>query len=326
MTARRPYYSCACFYTQNIYIDQYPMHVSFTDPQQFRRDYERVLHRRGCKTPEQFANVLEKVEKEVDRRMKLGAESLQRRAAISRNYKPLHPEVFVLQESFLAAEFLEAVRFCGLPEASLESLLNRVHSIPGKRIHRLPIFLPEFCRALVEELENFERSDVPKGRPNTMNNYGVLLNELGFDELFLTPLREKYLQPLASLLFPDWGGGRLDSHRAFVVKYALHEDLDLGGHYDNAEVPANERRYTEVEHVFGQGILHRGQQVHGALPITSGERWNLIIWMRASSLRNKLCPMCDREPRLVETLGEGDGFSEAGGEGRAETVNVCAVI
>ncbi|MEE6504087.1 hypothetical protein FKM82_005061 [Ascaphus truei] len=219
----------------------------------------------------------------------------------------------------------------------------------GKRIHRLPIFLPEFCRALVEELENFERSDVPKGRPNTMNNYGVLLNELGFDELFLTPLREKYLQPLASLLFPDWGGGRLDSHRAFVVKYALHEDLDLGGHYDNAEVtlnvslgkeftdgnlyfsdmrqvPANERRYTEVEHVFGQGILHRGQQVHGALPITSGERWNLIIWMRASSLRNKLCPMCDREPRLVETLGEGDGFSEAGGEGRAETVNVCAVI
>ncbi|MEE6504090.1 hypothetical protein FKM82_005061 [Ascaphus truei] len=159
MTARRPYYSCACFYTQNIYIDQYPMHV---------------LHRRGCKTPEQFANVLEKVEKEVDRRMKLGAESLQRRAAISRNYKPLHPEVFVLQESFLAAEFLEAVRFCGLPEASLESLLNRVHSIPGKRIHRLPIFLPEFCRALVEELENFERSDVPKGRPNTMNNYGVL--------------------------------------------------------------------------------------------------------------------------------------------------------
>ncbi|MEE6504080.1 hypothetical protein FKM82_005061 [Ascaphus truei] len=334
MTARRPYYSCACFYTQNIYIDQYPMHV---------------LHRRGCKTPEQFANVLEKVEKEVDRRMKLGAESLQRRAAISRNYKPLHPEVFVLQESFLAAEFLEAVRFCGLPEASLESLLNRVHSIPGKRIHRLPIFLPEFCRALVEELENFERSDVPKGRPNTMNNYGVLLNELGFDELFLTPLREKYLQPLASLLFPDWGGGRLDSHRAFVVKYALHEDLDLGGHYDNAEVtlnvslgkeftdgnlyfsdmrqvPANERRYTEVEHVFGQGILHRGQQVHGALPITSGERWNLIIWMRASSLRNKLCPMCDREPRLVETLGEGDGFSEAGGEGRAETVNVCAVI
>ncbi|MEE6504089.1 hypothetical protein FKM82_005061 [Ascaphus truei] len=171
--------------------------------------------------------------------MKLGAESLQRRAAISRNYKPLHPEVFVLQESFLAAEFLEAVRFCGLPEASLESLLNRVHSIPGKRIHRLPIFLPEFCRALVEELENFERSDVPKGRPNTMNNYGVLLNELGFDELFLTPLREKYLQPLASLLFPDWGGGRLDSHRAFVVKYALHEDLDLGGHYDNAEVTLN---------------------------------------------------------------------------------------
>lgn len=30
-----------------------------------------------------------------------------------------------------------------------------------------------FCQALLEELEHFEQSDMPKGRPNTMNNYGV---------------------------------------------------------------------------------------------------------------------------------------------------------
>lgn len=42
-----------------------------------------------------------------------------------------------------------------------------------KRIFRLPVFTEEFCQAFIEELENFEQSDMPKGRPNSMNNYGV---------------------------------------------------------------------------------------------------------------------------------------------------------
>lgn len=42
-----------------------------------------------------------------------------------------------------------------------------------KRIYRLPVFTAPFCQALLEELEHFEQSDMPKGRPNTMNNYGV---------------------------------------------------------------------------------------------------------------------------------------------------------
>lgn len=42
-----------------------------------------------------------------------------------------------------------------------------------QRIYRLPVFTPPFCQALLEELEHFEQSDMPKGRPNTMNNYGV---------------------------------------------------------------------------------------------------------------------------------------------------------
>lgn len=46
-------------------------------------------------------------------------------------------------------------------------------SAEEKRIYRLPVFTVPFCQALLEELENFERSDLPKGRPNTMNNYGV---------------------------------------------------------------------------------------------------------------------------------------------------------
>lgn len=65
------------------------------------------------------------------------------------------------------------------------------------------------------------------------------------------------------------------------------------------------------------GILHRGQHMHGALPITKGERCNLIIWMRSSRIRNSLCPMCNEKPKLVKTVGNGDGFTGA------ETVQLC---
>ncbi|XP_054568764.1 2-oxoglutarate and iron-dependent oxygenase domain-containing protein 2 isoform X2 [Eptesicus fuscus] len=213
-----------------------------------------------------------------------------------------------------------------------------------KRIYRLPVFTAPFCQALLEELEHFEQSDMPKGRPNTMNTSGVLLHELGLDEPLVTPLRERFLQPLMALLYPDCGGGWLDSHRAFVVKYAPGQDRELGCHYDNAELTINVslgKAFTggalyfgdlfqapsalatplEVEHVVGQGVLHRGGQLHGARPLGTGERWNLIVWLRASAVRNRLCPMCCRKPDLVDDEGFGDGFTRE----EPTTVDVCTM-
>lgn len=58
--------------------------------------------------------------------------------------------------------------------ATLELPANHVPPFAGeKRIYRVPVFTAAFCQALLEELEHFEQSDMPKGRPNTMNNYGV---------------------------------------------------------------------------------------------------------------------------------------------------------
>lgn len=51
--------------------------------------------------------------------------------------------------------------------------LSAPPSSEQKRIYRVPVFSVGFCQALLEELEHFEQSDMPKGRPNTMNNYGV---------------------------------------------------------------------------------------------------------------------------------------------------------
>ncbi len=66
-----------------------------------------------------------------------------------------------------------------------------------------------------------------------------MLNELGFDDGLISPLREHYLKPLCRLLYPDWVGPTLDSHKAFVVNYRPEGDLDLDYHYDNAEVTLN---------------------------------------------------------------------------------------
>lgn len=87
-----------------------------------------------------------------------------------------------------------------------------------------------------------------------ISSFQILLNELGFDDGFFTPLREQYLSPLTSLLFPDCGGCCLDSHKAFVVKYDMNEDLDLSYHYDNAEVTLNVslgKDFTEGNLYFG---------------------------------------------------------------------------
>ena len=85
-------------------------------------------------------------------------------------------------------------------------------------------------------------------------NWQVLLMELGFDDNFLNPLRTKYLSRLTALLFPDVGGDSLDSHRAFVVKYKLGEDVDLNHHYDNAEVTIN----VSLGKEFSDGDLYFG--------------------------------------------------------------------
>lgn len=80
------------------------------------------------------------------------------------------------------------------------------------------------------------------------------------DEDLITPLRDLYLSPMASLLYPDCGGRSLDSHKAFVVKYDMNEDLDLSYHYDNAEVTLN----VCLGKAFTEGGLYFGdmRQVH----------------------------------------------------------------
>ncbi|XP_077811774.1 2-oxoglutarate and iron-dependent oxygenase domain-containing protein 2 isoform X2 [Macaca mulatta] len=407
VAAPRRFCRCACFYTDNLYVARYGLHVRFRGEQQLLRDYGPILRNRGCVSAKDFQQLLAEWPQEDGRphlvtalchpswsrrwsggsgsgrsqrlgkpssrvpttqrglrsmthcRMQLWPPSFwprlstvcpraQTSRAFSSGWRQYQQE---LEGSVGPACQEQDICIHSIPAMSLVSsfLPSHLPSCPHpanreKRIYRVPVFTAPFCQALLEELEHFEQSDMPKGRPNTMNNYGVLLHELGLDEPLMTPLRERFLQPLMALLYPDCGGGRLDSHRAFVVKYALGQDLELGCHYDNAELTLNValgKVFTggalyfgglfqaptalteplEVEHVVGQGVLHRGGQLHGARPLGTGERWNLVVWLRASAVRNRLCPMCRCEPDLVDDEGFSDGFTRE----EPTAVDVCAL-
>ena len=53
----------------------------------------------------------------------------------------------------------------------------------------------------VEELDKFHGTGLPARRPNSMNNYGIVVNEIGMEPA-LDQLCHNLLQPLAHYLFP----------------------------------------------------------------------------------------------------------------------------
>ena len=145
-----------------------------------------------------------------------------------------------------------------------------------------------------------------------------------------------HIEPICKKLYPDLidNGVGIDSYKAFTVEYngnknVANPDLELGTHFDNCEVTLNipltssEQDYDGSELYFeykngfkslhmevGRGILHSGRHVHGVMPIEEGYRHNVIIWIRSSEVRNKVCPMCNEVPILETIQGTtGDGFT-----------------
>jgi hypothetical protein len=228
-------------------------------------------------------------------------------ALIQERYSPLYPHLFRLREEMFVPSLVRAVR-AGRPEA-LRGLCTEVN--PG--IFVFGMLAPRFCGELLEELAHFEQwcgdNELPMIRPNTMNNYGAVLDTFGFQAM-LQELMHQYVSPLARLFYRDVGGDSLDSHHGFVVEYKPGKDVSLDFHVDASDVTLNVclgKEFTggelyfrgvrcgicqqsewrpeeefQLTHVPGQAILHRGRHRHGAHPITGGERFNLILWCNSS--------------------------------------------
>jgi hypothetical protein len=248
---------------------------------------------------------------------------------IRTHYPRLHPRLYTLRDEFFAPALLWAVR-TGTRKA-LREVIREAH--PG--VYVFDMLRPRFCRELLEEAAHFERWGGQNGlglvRPNTMNNYGTVLDSLGFYPM-LDELMNEYVTPFAALVYADVGGNSLDSHHGFIVEYQPGKDTKLDFHVDASDVTLNVclgKEFTggtlffrgvrcgrcqqtewrpeeefEIAHTAGQAILHRGKHRHGANPIVSGERYNLILWCNSSRY--------DQQP-------EGDGCPAwCGWQGRHE--------
>ena len=193
----------------------------------------------------------------------------------------------------------------------------------GPRVWSFPLFTPEACGRLLDEIDRraaARRPDERSGRPpNSMHAYGVVLEELGLGA-FLKELRA-LLAPLASLHFADTGGGDLDGEHGFLAEYGPDADDALGYHVDDSAVTLNlclggsfsgselyfrglrcdGHRQTgtrrgeafELEHEVGTAILHAGRHRHGVHPIRRGRRRNLILWMQSSAAK-RAAASCQR--------------------------------
>lgn len=184
----------------------------------------------------------------------------------------------------------------------------------------------EFCDMLVNEASHYRSLGMPQQAPNSMNNYGLVLNEVGLRPTFDKVLQgfllgigarlfggdanratELHGQPLCTDM---WGGGTLDYHHTFIVRYRPDEDRHLDMHVDDCDVTFNfgltessdfggsdlafcgmrgsesHRRHScTYKHDKGRCVVHAGKLRHGAMDIKSGERHNLIVWTKSKGYR-----------------------------------------
>ncbi|EDQ85559.1 uncharacterized protein MONBRDRAFT_38748 [Monosiga brevicollis MX1] len=190
------------------------------------------------------------------------------------------------------------------PEAAIRSLAREI--TPG--VWSFGMFTPEFCDLMAADLAAYEKSGLPKTRPNSMNRYGMILADMGMASM-LDRLLWEMLNPIQRALLPALAQGlALDHHHSFVVQYEEGLDVHLDMHTDDAEFTCNvnltddfsgsgltfcgmhgatsHRKLAGVyQHQRGHAVVHAGLHRHGADPLQTGRRENLIIWCRSSAYR-----------------------------------------
>ena len=136
-----------------------------------------------------------------------------------------------------------------------------------------PALTDDFCDALVREVDHYRRSGLPSRNPNSMNQYGLILNDVGMRGTFSAFLKYVLL-PVGARLFgddrdrsravggaahagEDWGGATLSDHHTFVVQYAKGRDTHLDMHIDECDVTFN-FGLTDAAHFAGNDLTFCG--------------------------------------------------------------------
>lgn len=177
---------------------------------------------------------------------------------------------------------------------------------PG--VFQCQFFDPQGLIKLREYFDNASRAQIPLRPPYglVLNRFGAMLDSRSEGylaapsfQLFYSELMNKYMRPIARLLFPEITGFDTQTF-GFSIQYQAGMDTSLRLHTDassatlniNMNMPGEEFTGSEVGFYDsttgkvnrvsfkpGVAMIHRGNIAHAAQPITSGERSNLVFWL-----------------------------------------------
>lgn len=200
-------------------------------------------------------------------------------------------------------------------KARFSSLLN---STNVEDVYTVQLFTEGFTKLLLEELDFHEASGIPLRRPNGMNRFGAILQELGLAAM-IDSLASTYLIPMARILFQKHvGPANLMHNYPFIVRYQPGQDVSLSEHADASTVTVNVCLHADQSVLYfkeqrswhepsppkdatfvdltapGQAVIHLGRHIHGVAEVTS-HRANLVVWMFGEHGYVRVAPYEDDE-------------------------------
>ena len=160
---------------------------------------------------------------------------------------------------------------------------------------KIKLFDDDFGLKLIDELEHLRKSGIPTRRPNSMNRYGFILEDVGLG-VGIKHVMKKYFSPLAQMIFPTHiTDSDTQDHYSFTIRYKEGEDLSLAPHTDASSFTVNlclgisfeggdvtfyeNGNSKTISSVPGVALIHRGMLRHSASLLTTGERHNLVMWV-----------------------------------------------
>ena len=138
-------------------------------------------------------------------------------ARIVSTYKPLrkHPALFDAKAGWsrwIEPRLLDALaELKAGNESAVRSLLRVEVEGSDASVYSFAIFTTDFCDRFIEELDNYYATGLPQPRPNSMNNYGIIVNQIGMQAV-ITRMQREVLLPLSELLFPVQARGGFTGH------------------------------------------------------------------------------------------------------------------
>ncbi|CAF1020494.1 unnamed protein product [Didymodactylos carnosus] len=176
-----------------------------------------------------------------------------------------------------------------------ENIFNSC-SLLIKGVYSIKCFSTEDCNNIINYVQILNCS-----APNTMNNYGIRLSDNPELKLAVTHMIDNVINKFCIDLFQLANDTKFEISHSFIIKYKLGEDIELKEHQDDSFITLNiclgkqftgsqlyfyeentMRKYTHMHNV-GYGILHFGNVIHGVEPLTDGERWNLVLWLKCKA-------------------------------------------